>query len=77
MSNSAHFFIEEYIKPTFKVDLTNTQSKDILVGDIINMQVAPKYYFGGNIINTKGNYTVMIQNYFFDAKEYAAYQFGE
>jgi uncharacterized protein YfaS (alpha-2-macroglobulin family) len=35
------------------------------------------YYFGGALQQAKGERYVLSQNYFFDAKDYRDYQFGE
>ncbi|MFA5917809.1 MAG: MG2 domain-containing protein [Candidatus Gracilibacteria bacterium] len=74
--NDAYFNIEEYKKPDFKIDVAGL-NKDYSLGDKVSLQVLPQYYFGGNLVSTKGQYSVLTQNYFFDAKDYSNYQFGE
>lgn len=70
------FSIEEYRKPTFKVDIESGKN-DVILGEKTKFTISPKYYFGGNLVNTTGKYSLLRQNYFFDAKQYADYQFGE
>ncbi|MDD3302064.1 MAG: MG2 domain-containing protein [Candidatus Gracilibacteria bacterium] len=74
--NDAHFYIEEYRKPDFKIDVEGLES-NYLLGDKFSLKILPKYYFGGNLVSTSGKYSVLSQNYFFDAKDYSDYQFGE
>lgn len=71
---NSFFSIEEYKKPTFKVDIKTWES-DVKLWDKANFSVNPKYYFGWNLVNTNGYYTVLSQNYFYDAKDYSDYQF--
>lgn len=74
--NDAHFYIEQYKKPDFKIDVT-WFNKDYILWDKVAFDVLPKYYFGWNLVSTKWQYSVLTQNYFFDAKDYSNYQFGE
>ena len=74
--NNAYFYVEEYVKPTFKVD-TTVDRKDFSIGENTTINIEPKYYFGGKMINTKWTYSIISQNYFFDAKDYSDYQFWE
>ncbi|MDD2515797.1 MAG: MG2 domain-containing protein, partial [Candidatus Gracilibacteria bacterium] len=74
--NDGYFFVEEYKKPTFKVNASDP-GKDAMLGDKVDIKVNPEYYFGGKVINTKYDFSVTSQNYFFDAKDYSSYQFGE
>ncbi len=74
--NNASFDIQEYIKPVFKVNLSQDK-KDFILWEETKIKVNPQYYFGGKVISTKWTYSVLSQNYFFDAKEYWDYQFGE
>ena len=67
--------IEQYRKPTFKVEIESPKN-DILLWESTNIKVAPKYYFWGNMTNTRWIYSILTQNYFFDGKEYGNYQFG-
>lgn len=75
VSNNAVFSIEEYKTPTFKIDMTSDK-KDVLLWDSLDIKVAPIYYFGGKMVNTKWEYSVLSQDYYFDGKDYADYQFG-
>jgi hypothetical protein len=72
---NAVFYIEEYKKPTFKINL-DVDKKDALIGEKATVNIQPVYYFGGMMTNTKGTYNVVSQNYFFNAKDYGDYQFG-
>lgn len=74
--NDAHFYIEEYKKPDFKIDVIWVNNNYTL-WDNVSFEVMPKYYFGWNLVSTKWQYSVLTQNYFFDAKDYSNYQFGE
>ncbi len=74
--NNASFDIQEYVKPVFKVNLSQDK-KDFTLWEGTKIKVNPEYYFGGKVISTKWTYSVLSQNYFFDAKDYGDYQFGE
>ncbi len=74
--NNAFFHIEEYRKPDFKLE-TSESKKDFILWDSVQIQVKPEYYFGGKIINTSWKYSILTQNYFFDAKDYSDYNFWE
>lgn len=74
--NNAHFSVEEYRKPDFKIE-SEVKQKEIKIWDTFNATLSPKYYFWGNITTTKGKYSLLTQNYFFDAKDYSNYQFWE
>lgn len=74
--NNAYFHIEEYRKPTFKVNIESNKN-DFVIWDKLELNINPEYYFGWKIINTTWDYSVLTQNYFFDAKDYSSYQFGE
>lgn len=71
-----YFSIEEYKKPTFKVDIESDKN-DLVIWEKSNFKVMPKYYFWGKILNTTWKYSILTQNYFFDAKDYSDYQFWE
>ncbi|MEF2175972.1 MAG: MG2 domain-containing protein [Candidatus Absconditabacteria bacterium] len=75
VGNNGNFYIEEFQKPVFKVEVTQDK-QEVKLGDNTNMKINPEYYFGGKIVNTVGNFKIMKQNYFFDAKDYSDYQFG-
>lgn len=74
--NDGYFHVEAYRKPTFKVNLSSA-SKDHLLGDSTEINVSGEYYFGGKLYNTDYSYSVLLSKYFFDAKAYSDYQFGE
>jgi uncharacterized protein YfaS (alpha-2-macroglobulin family) len=76
LETNAVFYVEEYKKPVFKIEV-ESGSKDSIIGNTIAIGLEPMYYFGGKITNTKGNYVLISQKYFFDAKDYSQYQFGE
>ncbi len=70
------FSIEEYKKPTFKVDIESPKN-DVLLWEKVSFQIAPKYYFWGKLVSSQWKYSILSQKYFFDAKDYADYQFGD
>jgi len=70
------FYVDSYKKPTFKVALT-AEKNDFLLWEKTKVDVAPTYYFGGQLANTTFSHIVQTQKYFFNAKDYADYQFGE
>lgn len=70
------FSIEEYKKPTFKVDIESPKN-DVLLWEKSSFKIVPKYYFWGKLVSTQWKYSILSQNYFFDAKEYSEYQFGD
>jgi len=74
--NDAHFYIEEYRKPDFKVDVEWLDS-NYLLWEKVSLKILPKYYFWWNLVSTSWKYSILSQNYFFDAKDYSDYQFWE
>ena len=72
----AQFFVEEYQKPTFKVDVERKHT-DISIGETVSFTITPSYYFGGKVVNTQWSVQLFSQSYYFDAKDYSHYQFGE
>jgi len=76
VQNNWYFYIEEYKKPVFKV-IVSDDKQDFIVWDNLSLDVSSEYYFGWKIINTSWNYSVLTQDYFFDSKDYSAYQFWE
>lgn len=72
--NTNWFNIQEYKKPVFKVNI-EPKSSDSLAWDYANFKIMPEYYFGWKMINTSWNYSILTQNYFFDAKEFSDYNF--
>lgn len=73
---SWNFSIEEYKKPTFKVDI-ESKNNDLMIWDKASFKVSPKYYFGWKLVSTDWKYSILSQNYYFDAKDYSDYQFWE
>lgn len=73
---NASFVVEEYHKPVFKINAVNS-ANDIIAGDTVNITLDPVYYFWGKVTNTIGNYQILTQKYFFNAKEYSDFQFWE
>lgn len=73
--NNGEFYVDAYKKPVFKVSV-NTPNPDATFGDSVDVKANAEYYFGGKLANTDYNYSVLAQNYFFDAKDYRDYQFG-
>ncbi len=74
--NDASFSIEEYQPETFQIN-TESEKDNFTLWEKVNIQVKPEYYFGASMTDTVWNVRVMKQNYFFDAKDYSFYQFGE
>lgn len=72
--NDAQFFIEEYKKPIFKVNI-DWHKKDVVLWDNISIDFDWEYYFGGKLQQPKYYRSVVTQDYFFDAKSYSDYQF--
>lgn len=75
-NNNAYFHIEEYRKPDFKIEVSDFK-KDYSLWEKLSLKVSPEYYFWWKLVNTKGTYSILTQRYFFDAKDYSDYQFGE
>lgn len=73
--NTASFSIEEYVKPVFKVNVTS-EKNEFSIWETSKILVQPEYYFWWKMINTHWNYSILTQNYYFDAKDYSDYQFG-
>lgn len=76
IQTNAIFFVEEYKKPVFKIDVDSWKN-NVIVWENIDISINPTYYFGGKIANTAGTYSIFSQNYFFNAKDYSNFQFGE
>ena len=60
-----HFFIEEYKKPKFKVEMLSPKS-DTILGDKIPVDITASYYFGGAIQAGKVHWSLMRDPYYFD-----------
>ncbi len=72
--NDANFFVEQYVKPTFKVSVTSGDRMAYL-GDTRVAKATAEYYFGGRVSNAPVRWTLRSQDYYFDPKEYSGYQF--
>lgn len=59
-----NFFVEEYKKPSFKIDFLNYKD-NLLVGDKINTDIKASYYFGGDLKDAKMNWTLLKEPYYF------------
>ncbi len=93
IKNNAHFFIEEYRKPVFKVVIKEPPmpspqpsplggegvkgKNNFILWEKFDFIVSWEYYFGWKLKNTSGEYSVLAQNYFFDSKDFSDYKFGE
>ena len=53
----------------------NTEKKDVMLGDSVKIDFDSQYYFGGTMGNANYTRSVVTQNYFYNAKDYADYQF--
>lgn len=73
--NDGQFFVEEYKKPVFKVNI-NSDKKDAVIWDKVNLNFDWEYYFGWKLTGAHFYKWVLTQNYFFDAKDYSDYQFS-
>lgn len=73
---NAMFVVEEYHKPVFKTNI-DSGTNDILAGETAKISLNPVYYFWGKVTNAQGNYQILSQKYFFNAKDYGDFQFGE
>lgn len=73
--NDWNFFVEEYKKPVFKINL-NSDKKDAIIWDNVNLNFDGEYYFGWKLNWAHFYKWVLSQNYFFDAKDYSDYQFS-
>lgn len=73
---NTNFSVEEYKKPVFRIDVSSGNDA-IIAWDLIAISINPMYYFWGKIINAQWNYQILSQKYFFDAKWYSDFQFGE
>lgn len=60
------FYVEEYKKPKFKVEVLASES-DYRLGDSISADIQANYYFGGAINNGEVHWNVMREPYYFDA----------
>ncbi len=60
-----NFFVEEFKKPKFKVELLGSDS-EVRLGDAIEADVMANYYFGGAIQQGEVSWTLMREPYFFN-----------
>lgn len=74
--NNGEFDVSAYKKPTFRVGIS-ADKPDASIGDKAQLTANAEYYFGGRLVNADYNYSVLVQSYFFDAKDYRDYQFGQ
>lgn len=71
-----HFFVEEFKKPNFKVELI-TDQVDLVKGDPIKLNLHANYFFGGAIREGKVNWTLMAEpTVFNDFESDDYYSFG-
>lgn len=74
--NDAKFFVEEYKKPVFKINI-DWDKKDAQLWDKVNIKFNTEYYFWWRMGWAHYYKSVISQNYFFDAKDYSDYQFWD
>lgn len=74
--NNGEFDVSAYKNPTFRVAISADKS-DASIGDKAQLTANAEYYFGGRLVNADYTYSVLTQDYFFDAKDYREYQFGQ
>ncbi len=43
-TNDANFFVEQYVKPVFKINFADTK-RDVLAGDTVTAEATAEYYF--------------------------------
>ena len=60
-----HFFVEEYKKPKFKVELLSPKT-DYQLSETIPVDIQANYYFGGAIQEGKVSWTLMREPYIFN-----------
>lgn len=73
---NGEFDVSAYKKPTFKVNIAADKT-NVNIGDNVKLSANAEYYFGGRLVNADYTYSVLSQSYFFNAKDYADYQFGK
>lgn len=74
--NDAKFFVEEYVKPVFKINM-EWDKKDVVLWDSVNVKYNTEYYFWWRMWWAHYYSSIMSQNYYFDAKDYSNYQFWD
>lgn len=74
--NDAKFFVEEYKKPVFKINI-NWDKKEAQLWDKVNVNYNTEYYFWWRMWWAHFYSSVISQDYFFDAKWYNSYQFWD
>ncbi|MDQ1344256.1 MAG: alpha-2-macroglobulin [Patescibacteria group bacterium] len=73
--NDGHFFVEQYVKPVFRVTAGETD-RNALPKEKVSVPFSAEYYFGGALAMAGYSVSVMTENYFFDPKDYSSYRFG-
>ncbi len=76
VKNDAYFHVEEYVKPPFKVWVSDVKT-DFVLWETLKTTVTPTYYFWGKLSRATWMYSILTQNYYFDAKDFSNYQFGD
>lgn len=71
-----NFFVEEYRKPEFKVDITSDKA-DYTDGDTVHATVVGSYYFGGALKNKDVKWTINTADYYFSDYEGEWYSFTD
>lgn len=74
--NNGEFYVSDYKKPVFDVSIEMSASGAML-GDTATLTGEATYYFGGNMPNAEYTFSVLSQDYYFNAGKYMQYQFGD
>ncbi len=73
---SVSFSVQEYRKPTFKVNV-KADKEDYIQGDNAVVTVDAGYFFGAPLANAPATYRVMGDDYFFSRYDDYRYSFGD
>ncbi len=60
----SQFYVEEFQKPEYKVNVTTAKDK-IIQGETVEFEVSAEYLFGGAVAAGKVNYAVLKQPYYY------------
>ncbi len=60
----ANFFVEEFQKPEYKVDVKSDKEK-IIQGEDVNFEVSAEYLFGGAVSGGKVNYALLKEPFYY------------
>lgn len=72
---SGTFDVEEFVGAPFKATVS-TDREEYISGESVDITFGAEYFFGAPVPDVDVNYTITVQDYYFDKFEQNAYRFG-